>query len=65
LPAADFPHAEGLSLKEGTELLAVFLRDARVRVIEVSEYATLCDREQESVHKIIEMFVQTLPKSAG
>jgi arginase len=65
LPAAYFPHPEGLSLKEGTELLGVFLRDARVRVIEVSEYATLRDREQESVHKIIEMFVQTLPKSAG
>jgi arginase len=65
LPAAYFPHAEGLSLKEGTELLGVFLRDARVRVIEVSEYATLRDREQESVHRIIEMFVQTLPESAG
>jgi arginase len=65
LPAAYFPHPEGLSLKEGTELLGVFLRDARVRVIEVSEYATLRDREQESVQKIIEMFVQTLPKSAG
>jgi arginase len=65
LPAAYFPHPEGLSLTEGTELLGVFLRDARVRVIEVSEYATLRDREQESVHKIIEMFVQTLPKSAG
>ena len=65
LPAAYFPHAEGLSLKEGTELLGVFLRDARVRVIEVSEYATLRDREQESVHRIIEMFVQTLPGSTG
>jgi arginase len=65
LPAAYFPHAEGLSLKEGTELLGVFFRDARVRVIEVSEYATLRDRDQESVHKIIDMFVQTLPKSAG
>jgi arginase len=62
LPAAYFPHPEGLSLKEGTELLGVFLRDARVRVIEVSEYATLRDREQESVNKIIEMLVQTLPK---
>jgi arginase len=65
LPAAYFPHEEGLSLKEGTELLRVFLRDARVRVIEVSEYATLRDCEQESIHKIIEVFVQTLPKSAG
>jgi arginase len=65
LPAAYFPHADGLSLKEGTELLGVFLRDARVRVIEVSEYATLRDREQESVHKIVEMFVQTLPGSIG
>jgi arginase len=65
LAAAYFPHAEGLSLKEGTELLGVFLRDTRVRVIEVSEYATLRDRGQESLHKIIDMFVQTLPKSAA
>jgi arginase len=65
LAAAYFPHAEGLSLKEGTELLGVFLRDARIRVIEVSEYATLRDHERESIHKIIDMFVQTLPKSAG
>jgi arginase len=65
LAAAYFPHAEGLSLNEGTELLGVFLRDARVRVIEVSEYATLRDHEGESLHKIIDMFVQTLPKSAG
>jgi arginase len=65
LAAAYFPHAEGLSLKEGTELLGVFLRDARVRVIEVSEYATLRDHERESLDKIIDMFVQTLPKSAG
>jgi arginase family enzyme len=62
--AAYFPHTEGLSLNEGTELLGVFLRDARVRVIEVSEYATLRDHEGESLHKIIDMLVQTLPKSA-
>jgi arginase len=65
LAAAYFPHAEGLSLKEGTELLEVFLRDTRVRVIEVSEYAALRDHGQESLHKMIDMFVQTLPKSAG
>jgi arginase len=63
LAAAYFSHAEGLSLKEGTELLGVFLQDARVRVIEVSEYATLRDHERESLHKIIDMFVQTLPKT--
>jgi arginase len=62
LPAAYFPHPEGLSVKEGTELLGVLLRDARVRVIEVSEYATLRDREQESINKLIEILVQTLPK---
>ena len=65
LAAAYFPHAEGLSLKEGTELMEVFLRDSRVRVIEVSEYATLRDRGQESLNKIIDMFVQTLPKSSA
>jgi arginase family enzyme len=63
LPAAYFPHPEGLSLGEGAELLEVFFRDPRIRLIEISEYATLSDRGQESIHKIIDMLVGTLPKS--
>jgi hypothetical protein len=45
--------------------MQVFLRDSRVRVIEVSEYAALRDHGQESLNKIIDMFVQTLSKSAA
>ena len=60
LPAVYFPHAEGLTLAEGAELLSVLLRDSRVRIIEVSEYAGLCDPGQTTVQKLIAMFANSL-----
>jgi arginase len=63
LSAVYFPHAEGLSLAEGTELLGVLLRDNRMRIVEVSEYASLRDPEQASVHKLIAMFANSLQKA--
>ncbi len=39
LPAAYFPHQDGLALSEVSDLLTVILRDPRVHLIEVSEYA--------------------------
>jgi arginase len=60
LSAAYFPHPEGMTLAEGTELLGVLLRDNRVRIVEVSEYASLRDAGQASVHKLIAMFASTL-----
>jgi hypothetical protein len=35
LSAVYFPHTEGLTLAEGTELLGVLLRDNRVRIVEI------------------------------
>jgi arginase len=42
-PAAYFPHADGLNLTQASELFATLSRDPRIRVIEISEYASLRD----------------------
>jgi arginase len=47
------PHSEGLTLSEGAELPGALLRDNRVRIVEISEYASLRDPGQTSVHKLI------------
>ena len=47
--AAYFPHLGGLNLSEGKELLALLLRDPRIRIIEVSEYASLRDLDRQWV----------------
>jgi arginase len=60
LSAVYFPHAEGLTLAEGTELLGVLLRDNRVRIVEISEYASLRDPEHTSVRKLIAIFANSL-----
>jgi arginase len=60
LPAAYFPHPEGLSLAEGAELLGVLLQDPRIRVIEVSEYASLRDRDQRSVRQLVDLLADGL-----
>ena len=52
LPAAYFPHQEGLSLGETGELLDAVLSDERVRVVEISEYAVLRDTVGQSAIKI-------------
>jgi len=62
LPAAYFPHAEGLSLAEGRELLGVLLRDPRIRIIEVSEYATLRDLDRSYVSKLVDLLSEGLKK---
>jgi len=55
MPAAYFPHADGLTLAEARELLDPLLKDARVRVIEVAEYASLRDLDHAHVESIIEL----------
>ena len=62
LPAAYFPHIEGLSLAEGRELLGVLLRDRRIRIIEVSEYATLRDLDRSYVSKLVDLLSEGLKK---
>jgi arginase len=60
MPAAYFPHTEGLSLSEGVELLGVLLRDPRIRIIEVSEYASLRDLDQRCVSTLVDLLSEGL-----
>jgi arginase len=62
LPAAYFPHLEGMSLAEVTELLSVILRDPRIRIIEISEYAALRDVDQSYVDKLVNVLSVALKK---
>lgn len=64
LTAIYFPHEEGLTLEEGTELIGTLLQDRRVRLIEISEYASLRDIDQSSVRKLIQLLAGKLPKLA-
>ncbi len=62
LPSAYFPHEEGLALSEAGQLLRVFLSDSRIRIIEVSEYASLRDFDHGSVTKLVGLFADGLRK---
>jgi arginase len=62
LTAIYFPHDEGLTLEEGRELIGTLLQDPRVRLIEVSEYASLRDVDHSSAHKLIQLFADKLPR---
>lgn len=61
MPAAYFPHAEGLRLGEAAELLAVILADARIRLVEVSEYASLRDLDQRHATALSDLLAGALP----
>jgi arginase len=63
MPAAYFPHTDGLSMAEGRELLGTILADSRLRIIEVTEYASLRDLDQRYVSSIVELLAAGL--SAG
>jgi arginase len=60
LPAAYFPHPQGLTLSEASELLRVLARDTRVRIIEISEYASLRDLDRSYVRKLIDLLAAGL-----
>jgi arginase len=60
MPAAYFPHPEGLSVSEASALLGVLLRDPRVRLIEISEYATLRDPNQSYINTLVDLLVEGL-----
>ena len=61
MPAAYFPHTEGLRLAETAELLEVILADPRIRLIEVSEYASLRDVDQRGVGALVDLLTGVLP----
>jgi arginase len=60
MPVAYFPHDEGMTLSECGELLAALLRDSQIRVIEVSEYASLRDLDGHYVSELIDMMTAGL-----
>jgi arginase family enzyme len=62
MPAAYFPHPEGMEFAEGEELLRVLLQDTRVRLIEISEYASLRDQDQSCVNKLVDLLCTALKK---
>jgi arginase len=62
LPAAYFLHTEGMTLSELGELLSVLLKDPRIRIIEISEYAALRDFEQVSAGKLVDMLCEALKR---
>jgi arginase len=61
MPAAYFPHVEGLRLAEAAELLEVILADPRIRLIEVSEYASLRDLDQRHAAALVDLLAGALP----
>jgi arginase len=63
VPAAYFPHTEGLSLAEGVALLGPLLRDPRVRLIELAEYASLRDPDLHSVGTLVDLLAETLKRT--
>ncbi|HEY0703281.1 MAG TPA: arginase family protein [Candidatus Acidoferrales bacterium] len=63
MPVAYFPHDQGLDLVEGRELLDVVLKDPRIRVIEVSEYASLRDADQRGVNSIVDLLAGGLGRA--
>ncbi len=62
IPVAYFPHDEGMKLAEGRELLGVVLKDPRIRLIEVSEYASLRDADQRGVNTIVDVLAAGLQR---
>jgi arginase family enzyme len=66
LPAAYFPHADGLSLSEGRTLLRTLLADPRVAIVEIAEYAALRDHDHTSVTRVADLVGESLrPHPAG
>lgn len=62
MPAAYFPHTDGLSMAEGQELLGAILTDSRIRIIEVAEYASLRDLDQSYASRIVELLAAALKR---
>ena len=60
MPAAYFPHIDGLRLSESAELLRPIVKDPRVRLIEVSEYASLRDLDRTYVRALLTLLAEAL-----
>jgi arginase len=60
LPASYFPRTERLSVAEGADLLGPLLRDPRIRLIELAEYASLRDPDLRSVGALVDLLAGAL-----
>jgi arginase len=54
MPAAYFPHPDGLTWAEAGDLLDVLLADPRLRLVEISEYASLRDGGRECIDRLVD-----------
>jgi arginase len=59
MPAAYFPHRDGLSMAECRELLRPILRDPRLALVEVAEYASLRDLDQVHVGRLVDLLAES------
>jgi arginase len=62
MAAAYFPHQEGLTIGEATELLGCLLEDPRIRILEISEYAALRDLDQRYVNELVGLLCEVMRK---
>ena len=60
MPAMYFPHDDGLTIDEGRTLFSAIARDRRLRLIEVSEYASVRDFDRRAARALVDMIVQGL-----
>ena len=60
MPAAYFPHEEGLTGAEARELVGGLLADPRLRLVEISEYASLRDLDRRAVNAIVDLLAAGL-----
>jgi arginase len=60
MPAAYFPHADGLSLAEGAALLGTLTADPRLRFVEIAEYASLRDQDQRCAVKLVDLLASVI-----
>jgi arginase len=62
MTAAYFPHELGLGFVETAELVGELLRDSRVRLIEVSEYAALRDGDGREAERLVTLLSKGLTR---
>jgi arginase family enzyme len=60
MPAAYFPHSEGFTLSECTHLLHPLVHDPRIRLIEISEYASLRDLDRTHIRSLLRLLTESL-----
>jgi arginase family enzyme len=60
MPAAYFPHSEGLTWAEASDILGELLADPRLRLVEISEYAVLRDGDRSCIGRLVGLLAACL-----